>query len=147
MKINYNLTGINRKSLIAVISKELNSPIKYLGTPTFAYKIEDYLIDKNGILIGEDNQELVAILRNLHGFIAVTEVYDYDTLIIEIPLTGFTPEKLENLTKLVNAKASLIKAALNIKDLPIQHTEETLSFPWFRANNEETVKAYTMLYQ
>jgi len=41
-------------------------------------------------------------------------------LIIEMPLDGFTPEKLDNLAKLVNAKAPLLKAALGVDDLPIQ---------------------------
>jgi hypothetical protein len=41
-----------------------------------------------------------------------------DELVIEMPLTGFTPEKLDNLAKLVTAKESLLKAALGAPDLP-----------------------------
>jgi hypothetical protein len=52
-------------------------------------------------------------------------------LTIEVPLKGFTPEKLENLTKLVGAKATLLKAALGADELPIQLTGDTLRFPWF----------------
>ncbi len=57
-----------------------------------------------------------------------------DRLTIEMPLEGFTPEKLDNLTKLVNAKATLLKSALDADELPIQMSEDTLRFPWFSVN-------------
>jgi len=67
-------------------------------------------------------------------------------LVIEMPLTGFTPEKLDNLAKLVNAKAPLLKAALGTDDLPIQQTADTLKFPWFGDGlDADTVKAYASL--
>ena len=67
-------------------------------------------------------------------------------LVIEMPLTGFTPEKLDNLAKLVNAKAPLLKAALDTDNLSIQQTESTLKFPWFGDGlDAETVKAYASL--
>ena len=50
---------------------------------------------------------------------------------VEIPLEGFTPEKLDNLMKLVSAKAPLLKSAIGADDLPIQQTADTLRFPWF----------------
>lgn len=34
---------------------------------------------------------------------------DTDRLVIEVPLTGFTPEKFDNLNKLIDAKAPLLK--------------------------------------
>lgn len=52
-------------------------------------------------------------------------------LTIEIPLTGFTPDKLDNLTRLVNAKAPLISMALGVNDLPIQIHDDRIAFPWF----------------
>ena len=218
MKINYDVTGAERKSLVGAISRELNQPTKYLGAPTFAYEIGSYRIDKNGILEGEDNPSLVAALGSLHGFKADSEEYDtqpseaaavpesytyqaelsdpdypdrmeifsadndedairqarefctgeivllelFQTdddcnrvrgielkpgrLVLQMPITGFTPEKLDNLTKLVNAKAPLLKAALNAEELPIQHTNETLDFPWFQfTEDSETVNAYMAL--
>lgn len=76
MQINYNVTGAERKSLVGVISQELNAPTKYLGAPTFAYEVGGYHIDKNGILRGDDNPGLVADLQGLHDFKAITEEYD-----------------------------------------------------------------------
>ncbi len=76
MKINYNVTGPKRKSLVGAISLELNAPTIYLGAPTFAYEVGGYHIDKNGMLEGEDNYGLVADLKGLHDFKAITEEYD-----------------------------------------------------------------------
>lgn len=49
-----------------------------------------------------------------------------------------------NLTNLLEAKGSLIKKALGISELPIEITEEQISFPWFSdVLDADTVKAYT----
>jgi len=221
MKIAYNVTGAERKSLVAAIGQELNAPVKYLGMPTAAYEVGNFHIDKTGIVTGPDNRDLVADLCGLHDFRAVSEEYDdypdidqhhpgryadpnvppteamlkhadawmegqpeyedlnltereelglgrerredwqgengmqpsdvtepesSDRLTIELPLKGFTPEKLENLTKLVNAKAALLKAALGTDELPIIMTENTLQFPWFGEDiDAEHTAAYTTL--
>jgi hypothetical protein len=76
MKLNYNVTGIERKALVGAISLELNAPTTYLGAPTFTYEVGGYHIDKNGMLEGEDNHGLVADLQGLHDFKAITEEYD-----------------------------------------------------------------------
>jgi len=76
MKINYNVTGAQRKSLVGAISQELNAQTKYLGAPTFGYEVGGYIIDKNGVLEGEDNHGLVADLQGLHSFVPVSEEYD-----------------------------------------------------------------------
>jgi len=75
-----------------------------------------------------------------------------DALAIEVPLTGFTPDKLENLIKLVKAKENLLRTALGADALPIQQTVDTLRFPWFSLeesapDNSDKVKAYTMLVE
>jgi len=90
MKINYNVTGPKRKSLIGAISQELNAPTKYLGAPTFAYEVGGYHIDKNGMLEGEDNHGLVADLQGLHDFKAITEEFD-----TQLPQAEPTPEDIQ----------------------------------------------------
>ena len=154
MKISYNVTGQERKAMVGAISQELDTSMKYLGAPTFAYEVGDYYIDKTGTLTGEDNRTLVANLQDLHGLTPTNAEYDTpepevnetDWLVVDIPLTGFTPEKLDNLTKLVNAKAPLLKAALGTDDLPIQQVEDKLRFPWFQGKlSIDAIPAYTLL--
>lgn len=67
-------------------------------------------------------------------------------LTIEVPLEGFTPERLDNLTKLVAAKAELLKAALGAESLPIQQTADSLRFAWFGEGiDSEHAQAYATL--
>lgn len=165
MKITFNVTGAERKSLIGAISQELNAQTKYLGAPTFAYEVGGYHIDKVGTVIGLDDEELVSKLA-AQGFTGVTQydnlpiheddVIETDGLVIEVPLTGFTPEKLDNLAKLVKAKEGLLKAALGAEELPIQQTDEDggkLRFPWFdfgyaaAYDYGDKVKAYATLVE
>ena len=66
-----------------------------------------------------------------------------DTLIIEMPMDGFTEDALSNLEKLVASKATLIKRAIGVDALPIEQTETTLKFPWFSGSlTAEEVNAY-----
>lgn len=159
MKIFYNVTGSERKSLVAALSQELNAPAKYLGVPTFAFEVGDYTIDKAGVMEGPGNLDLVTALYAWHGFEAANiEHAELDsvepqvnagdvempnaaaedgcdectnTLTIEMPLEGFTEEGMANLDKLIASKVSLIKKALGIDALPIERTDTTLCFPWF----------------
>jgi hypothetical protein len=65
---------------------------------------------------------------------------------VEMPLDGFTLEKLGNLAKLVSAKAPLLKAALGAEELPVRHAGGALRFPWFGAGADgETARAYATL--
>ncbi len=154
MKITFNITGEKRKALVNTISQEFKTPAKYLGAPTFAYEISSYRINRDGTLTGDDNRGLVANLQNTHSLTPVSVEYntpepetnETDWLVVDIPLIGFTPEKLDNLTKLVNTKAPLLKAALGIDDLPIQQVDDKLRFPWFQGKlTSEAMFAYTTL--
>ena len=73
MKINFNLTGKARTKLAKTISQELNTESTYIKGKTHAYIIGEYTIDKTGTLTGPDNQNLVADLQGLHGFIPASE--------------------------------------------------------------------------
>ncbi|MCL1877760.1 MAG: hypothetical protein FWF80_02780, partial [Defluviitaleaceae bacterium] len=69
-------------------------------------------------------------------------------LTIEIPLEGFSPEKIENLCRMVAAKETLLKTALGVENLPIQVKENSICFPWFQSENiltAEEVEAYSTL--
>ena len=62
---------------------------------------------------------------------------------ISMPRSLFTESNLENLKALIAAKGNLIKKALGVDDLPIEVTDEKVSFPWFPAvPTPEELKAY-----
>lgn len=64
-------------------------------------------------------------------------------LTVQMPRESFTDTALENLKKLVEAKAGLICKALVVENLPIEVTEEVVSFPWFSEVTAEDATAYT----
>jgi len=64
MTINFNVTGKERKALVQVLSELTYSEPEYAGAPTFAYKVSDYTVDKNGVVDYPDTvaPEAVAVL-------------------------------------------------------------------------------------
>lgn len=91
MRIHYNVTGAERKSLAGAVSQELNAPAKYLGAPTFAYEVGGYRIDKNGTVEGADNLDLEDALHQ-KGFDAQLREYDEpDTYDSGLDGMGTTP--------------------------------------------------------
>ncbi len=63
---------------------------------------------------------------------------------MSLPRESFTDAALENLQKLVDAKAALIKKALAVDSLPVEADTEKVSFPWFADGQDgDAAKAYT----
>ena len=54
-----------------------------------------------------------------------------DGMTISLPLNGFTQTGLDNLKKLVDSKATLIRKALNADWLDIETADDKVSFPWW----------------
>ena len=65
-------------------------------------------------------------------------------LTVSLPRESFTDAALENLHRLVDAKAALIKKALAVESLPVEADAEKVSFPWFADGQDgDSAKAYT----
>lgn len=162
MRIEFNRTGAERKALVTAIAEILRTKPKYMGMPTASYDFGGLIVDKNGALEFEDNmfpKDINDLLYQLaeRGFTtadskekALAEKVSEETdtepqgestaLTVAVPLETVA---VENLTKLLDAKGSLIKKALGIAELPIEVTEDTVSFPWFSiCSDAETAKAY-----
>ena len=55
----------DRKALVKAIAEELHTEARYLRTPTYAYEIGDFTVDRYGNIIGDDFTPLMAfLLRN-----------------------------------------------------------------------------------
>lgn len=156
MKANYNVTGKDRKALVAAIAELTGDKAVYKYMPTCAYEIGDITVDKEGGVTCEDDDKLERIIHSLiaDGFTpeGTEEVESADeettgsdedgtSLTVSLPLDKAA---VGNLTNLLTAKESLIKKALGIDDLGIEVSEDTINFPWFKELPEpEAVKAYT----
>ena len=158
MVINYNVTGAERKRLVAALSNLIGVKAKYLGMPSMAYEVGAFTIDKNGNLELSDkvnSEEIERVAGHLasEGFIAEEEISATEGkqtadseefgLIVSMPRSNFSEGALENLQALVEAKGELIRHALDVEDLPIEISEDEVSFPWFEElPTPEEVKAY-----
>lgn len=155
--LDYNVTGAERKRLVQAISAYTGADAEYLGAPTFSYRVDYFTIDRNGVVSFDsciDSGEIEGLIDTLvnEGFVSQGSNMgceeeeeagpDSETgLTVQMPI-----EKVAagNLTKLLEAKGSLIKKALGIDALPIEIGEERVSFPWFKELPEpDAVQAYT----
>ena len=172
MELHFNASGTDRKKLVEAISKELNIKAKYLGMPSAAYEIGSYTVSKDGCLSFDDGTDIAESSRVIDACVMAgfepeewaqntktdapeaeqpkeaEETADSEDLglTVAMPRDSFTEGQLENLKKLVEAKAPLLKAALLVDDLPIEITDEKVSFPWFSGDiDAEHCGAYTSL--
>jgi hypothetical protein len=144
MEIRFNRAAEERKALVRAIGEILDINPVYKFAPSFAFDIGNYVLDKNGTLIFEEQDDatdkLLAKL-NERGFLPQEP---NGVLTIEIPKDGFTETAFSNLQRIVESKGDLIKKALGAESLPIEQNEDTIRFPWFSANvSPERIKAYT----
>lgn len=146
MEIKYNVTGPDRKRLVQAIAQILESDAKYLGVPSCAYQVDNFTISKDGILSFDDHtnsregEQLIERLSEM-GFEAEIEEVT-DGLCIELPLKDTTEAAIDNLRRMVDSKATLIKKALGADSLEIEITEERIRFPWFdRIPEPEVISA------
>jgi hypothetical protein len=72
-----------------------------------------------------------------------SDIPEPDTLAVELPLDGFTPEVIDRLCKMVTAKEALLKKALGADELPVEALEDRIRFPWFTLGSPEQTEAYT----
>lgn len=167
MRINYNVTGADRKALVRAMVELLGELPVYQGAPSFAYAVGSYIVDKDGVVSvpddasPEDLRKLVDALRE-KGFQPVepaeqpiaaadynpdqAEDEDLRSLIIKVPRDGFTPETEENLRRIIASKAPLLKKALETESLDLVFTDNAIRFQWFTLHGiDDEADAYNRL--
>lgn len=163
MKVRYNVTGEKRKELVKAISKATGAKAVYKFMPTCNYEIDYFTVTKDGTLEFDgraDSEEVERVLEAIAaaGFECepqnneVTETKEVTeepenapqgenvALTVEIPLDKVA---VGNLTKLIDAKAALIKKALGAEDIRIEVREDRVAFPWFSEVDADHAAAYT----
>ena len=149
MTIDYKAE--NRKALVQAISEFTGAKAKYLGMTSAAYQIDYFTVTKEGNLEFDDradSEEIENLIEHLAGagFLAETKKEETEAeeptgLTISMPLDKVA---VGNLTRLLDAKGSLIRKALGITDTRIEISEDKVSFPWFETiPSPEELDAYT----
>lgn len=154
MKATYNVTGDKRKALVRIISEVIGMKPVYMRMPTCAYVIAGITVEKDGAVVWDertDDTTIEAVKAALSdaGFTAEEDTRaevasnEYG-LVVQMPKASFTEDSLDNLHRLIEAKGSLIKKALDVTELPITEEDDKLSFPWFTTETDpDEVRAYT----
>ena len=154
MKATYNVTGDERKALVRIISEVIGMKPVYMRMPTCAYVIAGITVEKDGAVVWDERTddttiETVKAALSDAGFTAEEDTQPEVTsneygLVVQMPKASFTEDSLDNLHRLIEAKGSLIKKALDVKGLPITEEDDKLSFPWFTTEPDpDEVRAYT----
>ena len=109
----------DRKKLIKKVEKMTGQESVYMNPPTYAYKIGDYTVDRDGNLSVEEDKADIMMLMQLmgEGFIVEKTIgaegaeYTPVQVTIDLPLKGHTGVSLRNLINLIHSRASLINKA------------------------------------
>ena len=167
MKLNYNVTGEDRKRMVAVISREAGMQAVYTRMPECAYVIDNMKVTKTGELLWDTRtdaeliEKITAALAEA-GFTAqaaelgaegieetettdaAEEAAEPEGLTISLPRADFTEMALANLKALIASKQTLIKKALQADSLEIETDDEKVSFHWWNAMpTPEQIEAYS----
>lgn len=161
MRVRYNVTGNERKALVKIISDTTGEKAIYRFMPTCNFDIGSFTVTKDGTLLSDEEadselaQKVIEALATagfkgeaLEGTEKATEeaapaatetdsateaAPDKETtgLTVSLPIDGFTESAIENLRKLIDSKATLIRKALAADRLTVEVSEDRVSFPWF----------------
>ena len=152
MKLHYNVSGDERKALVGIISETIGMKPVYMRMPTCNYVISNITVEKDGTMVWDEHTDQDTIEA---GIIALAPAgcnpvkddeaaSDEYGLTVQMPKDSFTEDSLDNLHRLIEAKGSLIKKALDVTDLPITEEDDKISFLWFTTElNADEVRAYT----
>ena len=106
MDVRFNVTGARRKELVKKVSEALGGcEVKYLGAPTFAYRVGDFEIDRNGTLVFADRTDSKMVESVLEALAQARFECDEQTANVEpTELTAeITEEKPEQTTETATA--------------------------------------------
>ena len=167
IKIKFVVTKEERKALVKTISEFTGLAPVYKGAPSFAFAVNNYLIERDGTVIydertnEQDAQRLLAHLAT-EGFVRdwgidsasdapehagempedsapgeVSDAGDSARKTITVDMPFFNDAALDNLRKLIGGKATLIKKAIGADDLTVAVIGGKIHFNWFSPDSTE----------
>lgn len=113
---------MDRKELVEILGKHLGIKPKYLGVPSFNYRVGEFIVDREGKILNKagDELKLEEILNSAQEEITTVEV--------AIPLEGHNENTLKTLINMIHSKQSLIKQSFQLdKNLVEKETVEKLN--------------------
>ena len=110
MTIQTNAT--DRKKLAKSIAEFTGNEIHYMGPPTFAYAVGNYIIDRAGVITSESEEGEAELRTHLEtqGFLdrEITE------LAVSVPLMDMDAEAMKRLVFMLHSKQYLLNKAVGL---------------------------------
>mgnify|MGYP007069967507 CR=1 FL=1 len=164
--MNIKLATDNRKAAAARLAEITGGTSRYTKVPRCAYEVSPYFLEKDGTVTVPEGADLAPLQQlaeegliepftapateeaNEAGTKAdsaaeIAPAAETDGLTVSLPKDGFTEASIDNLRRLVEAKATLIKKALDADRITIDTDGDKVSFPWWdRLPEPEETQAY-----
>ena len=121
MSINFHVTGKERKALVEALSEITFSEAAYAGAPTFAYRVGDYTVDKNGVIfyppaLAQEAVALVVEKLKERGFTPEGEAQaDLPEEDVPAEIPAETPDVAPEAAALAQPEAEAMEAAEGAK--------------------------------
>lgn len=157
MELHFNVKGKDRKAMVTAIEKELGLESRYMGMPSAAYMIGDYMVGKYGELSFPDWADTKRSGAVVDACVMATGIspIEWDQneeedmeektgLAIQMPM--MTGDEISRLEALIESKESLLMKAIGTDSLMVGEKDGKLDFAWFKADAEpDEVQAYMQL--
>lgn len=145
MKIEFNLTGNDRKNLVKAISEITGATAQYQYMPTCAYIISSHIVTKEGTLIisdDADEKEIQHLLAELESRGYEIHSTESNKLTVQMPIDSLSEPTINRIRRIIENKGELFKSAFKTDTLDILKTEKTVDFPWFTVEQDGDAEAY-----
>lgn len=106
----------NRKDLVKAITEFTGENAKYMGAPTFAYKVGVYTIDKDGVITSDSEMDKLKCFLIEKGFI---QQESFDSIEFSISIGDADKAAVINFVNMLYSKQYLINRALQMAALSI----------------------------
>ncbi len=115
MRIKTNVS--DRKEIVKALEAIMGEKAKYLGPPTFEYRVGGFRVDREGTVMQEDDLLAEEMKKKLieRGLVEGEQ----EALDIDIPLEGHTAESLKNLIFMAYSKQYLIAKSVGKEVLKV----------------------------
>ena len=152
MILHFNVTGDDRKAMVRAIEEETGLKARYMGMPSAAYIIGDYMVGRSGELSFPDETDAAesGAVTDACVMAAKTTPEEWEQnemeddrpyMAIQMPM--MTGDEISRLESLIESKESLIRKAVETDSLMIGEKEGKLDFAWFKPDADpDEVKAY-----
>ena len=120
-------TAPDRKTLVKALAEHLGETAVYTGPPSFAYRIGEVTVDREGEVILPDDLDGAGIQQFLEskGWLAPV-----DRLTISVPVEGLTVKTMHNLLLMLYSKQYLLGKAIRAETISRSKGCVSRSWSW-----------------